>query len=751
MRLGALALLCGMLLFHSLAEAPDRHWIWALPGVLALGYYLPCLRLPAWGLAGFLWALWRSEPLLLSQLPSELEGADLRVSGWVASIPFKQQHSTRFLLTVDTLYRDDTVIPFHGQLRLNWYDPSPPLQVGDHWELTVRLHRPRGPANPGGFDREQWLYSIGVAAIGQVRHRPAARLLQPAARYPLDRLRQRLAADFARFLPDSPYVGILTALAIGDQQGIPQQQWNVFTRTGTGHLISVSGLHIGMVAGLIFGLIRFCWGWLPAPVQRWPVTKVAALLALLAAGIYSLLSGLSLPTQRSWVMLAVALLALFAQRAVVPSRILALALIAVLIGDPTAPLNYGFWLSFGAVAAILYAVSGRRLQAPLREWLSLQIAITLALLPLTLLLFKQIPLLAPPANLVAIPWTTVTVVPLTLVAALVGGISSTLEGWLLQLAALTLDWLWRFLVWLGASPWALIYWPAPPLWVLIFALPGLLWLLAPRGMPARWLGAVLLLPLLFPPTPEPAPGEVWLTLLDVDQGLAAVVRTARHVLIYDTGPRRGGLDAGRQVLVPYLRQEGIRQVDTLILSQADNAHLGGARSLLEQYTPLLVLTPSTRAIPVEGAEPCQVGREWTWDEVRFQILHPPTDSPFSGADNSCVLLVSGKQRLLLPGAIGAPVADTLAQSYSAGLTADILVAPKHELPPTFVAAVKPHYVLFAGDRPRSAAAYRASGATVLDTASGGGISFHPHHNGELQPELYRQQRRRYWQLPVEEE
>ena len=316
---------------------------------------------------------------------------------------------------------------------------------------------------------------------------------------------------------------------------------------------------------------------------------------------------------------------------------------------------------------------------------------------------------------------------------------------------MTLDWLWRFLVWLGTSPWALIYWPAPPLWTLIFALPGLLWLLAPRGLPSRWLGAVLLLPLLFPPAQEPAPGEVWLTLLDVDQGLAVVVRTARHVLIYDTGPRRGGFDAGRQVLAPYLRQEGVRQVDTLILSQADNAHLGGARSLLEQFKPLLVLTPSTQEIPVEGAEPCRAGREWTWDEVQFQILHPPAGSSSGDADHSCVLRVSGKQRLLLPGAIGAPVAEALAQSHGADLAAEILVAPKHELPPAFIAAVRPRYVLFAGDRPKSVAAYRASGATVLDTASGGSISFRPHNNGDLQPELYRQQRQRYWQLPAEEE
>jgi competence protein ComEC len=756
MRLGVLAFLAGMLVFHTLAELPDRRWGWLLPGVLVLLRYVPCLRLPAWGLAGLLWALLRSEPLL-TQLPPELESVDLQVVGWVASIPHTAYRSTRFELAVATLRQGDTPIPLTGKLRLNWYESPPPLQVGDRWELTVRLHRPHRLANPGGFDEERWLFSNGIAARGYVRPYPEPHLLQAADRYPLDRFRQHLAERFARLLPNSPYVAILTALAIGDEQGIPQRQWEIFTRTGTSHMVSVSGLHISLVAGLLFILVRRAWSRFPPLVRRWPAGKAAVLTALLGATGYTVLSGLSLPAQRSLLMLAVALVALFTQRVVAPSRILALALLAVLLSDPEAPLSSGFWLSFGAVAAILYAVVGRREEHPLREWLRLQLAVTLAMVPATLILFQQIPLLSPLANMIAIPWTDTTVVPLTLLAALAGGVSEVLQAWLLQLAALMMDWLWQFLVWLGRSRWALVYAPAPPFWTLAFALPGLLLLLAPRGLPGRWLGAVLILPLLFFPVAAPLPGVVWFTLLDVGKGLAAVVRTAHHVLVYDTGPRHGfGSDAGRTVLVPFLRQQGIRRIDTLIISQADNAHKGGTRSLLEQIKADRILTPSLQAVPVAGAEPCRAGLDWTWDGVQFRLLHPPEESLFVGADAACVLQVEGKQRLLVGGDIGSSAANFLVQTYGAGLAAEVLVAPhpdaRKSLPAAFIAAVQPRYVLFSsGPRepsttPEVLAPYREAGAVILDTAREGSITFRL--NGEaLQPELYRQQVRRYWQTP----
>ncbi len=755
MRLGVLAFLAGIALFHTLAELPDRRWTWALPGVLAALRYLPWLRLPAWGAAGLLWALLWSEPPPAAQLPVELQGVDLQAVGWVASIPAHAQRSLRFQFTVDSLTAGATALPWQGKLRLSWYEPLPALQVGDRWALTVRLHRPRQLANPGSADQARWLFSNRIAALGYVRRQPEPQLLQAAARYPLDRFRQQLAERFAALLPSNPYRGILTALAIGDEQAIRPEQWDILTRTGTGHLISVSGLHIGMVAALVFLVVRTGWSRLPRLAQRWPAAKAGALLALLAAAAYALLAGFSLPTQRALVMLAVALFALFAQRAVVPSRILALALWVVLLADPEAPLSYGFWLSFGAVAAILYAIAGRRLEQPLREWLRLQLAITLALLPATLILFQQIPLLSPIANLVAIPWSNITVVPLTLLAALAGGISEPLQSGLLQLAALTLQWLWDFLVWLSRSPWALLHFPAPPWWTLGFALPGLLLLLGPRGWPARWLGGVLLLPVVFLPRAVPAAGEFWFTLLDVGKGLATVIATRHHVLVYDTGPRRDNFDTGRSVLVPYLWQQGIGQVDRLVVSHADRAHMGGTRALLERLPVKSVFTPSLRAAPIEGAEPCQAGLEWHWDEVHFQVLHPPPGA-LGDDDGSCVLLVTGKQRLLLPGDIGATTATALAQTYGAALTAEVLVAPhqgaRPAFSPAFVAAVQPQYVLLSNEFRTPAAAqaaaapYQQAGAVVLDTTTEGAISFHL-DGAALQPHAYRRETRRYWHTP----
>lgn len=761
MRLGALTFLAGILVLHTLVDLPSPWWVLGLPVVLVIGLYVPGLRLPAWLGLGFLWALLWAQPLSHGQLPLEAESAEWQAEGWVASIPETLQRGVRFQFTVDALSQGDVHIPFTGRLRLTSYKANPAsLRVGDKWQFTVRLNRTHGLANPGSFDYERWLLVNGIAAQGHVLEHPEPRLLEPAARYYLDRFRQELAERFWHLLPDNPYVGILVALAVGESHGIQERQWEIFSRTGTGHLMSISGSHIGLVAGLIFWVVRQCWIWFPALVRRWPASKAAALTALLGAGAYTLLSGLSVPSQRSFIMIAVAMAALLGQRPVVPSHILALALLAVLVIDPLAPLAAGFWLSFGAVAIILYTVTGRGgVVKPLREWLGLQLAITLALVPATLIFFQQIPILSPPANLIAIPWTSITVLPLTLLAMIAGLVSETAQTGLLQLAALTMDWLWRFLIWLGRSPWALVYHPAPPLWTLAFAVPGVLLLVAPWGMPGRWLGGVLCLPLIFFPLTMPAPGGIWFTLLDVGQGLSAVVRTAQHVLVYDTGPRRGrGFDAGRVVLVPFLRQQGIRRLNALIISHADTEHLGGTRSLLENVKADRILTASPQEVPIEGAQPCQAGDGWTWDGVRFSILHPPEGERLSGNNASCVLRVEGSNgQVLLTGDIEPAAQAALVDTYGAALAAEVLVAPSHGgggLPlADFLAAVQPRYVLFSTGynnragfpRAETVECYREAGATVLDTVSAGAITFHlDGWGGESVPALYRQQARRYW-------
>lgn len=763
MGLKAVAVFIGSLLLHQLALLPSRGWGWV--GLLVALLLLRCkppLPLLAWIVAGFCWALVWSKPFFLDQLPLHLTSKDVEVSGWVATIPRVASYNTRFQFAVDTLKHEGVRIPFDGDLQLSWYAPYPALRVGERWQLTVRLKRPRGWRNPGGFDYERWLYLNGIAAQGYVRAHPPPRRLDEPPRYPLQRLRQAIAERFAEHLSASPYAGVLIALAVGERGGIENWQWEVFSRTGTSHLLAISGLHVGMVAGLVFVIVRWLWSRVPMLVLRWPAIKAAALAALLGAGGYTLLAGLSLPTRRAFIMVAVVTLALLAQRPVTPSRVLAVALLAVLLLESTAPLSGGFWLSFGAVATILYYTAGRSYAyRSLGQWIGLQLAIAVALLPVTLMLFQRMSLLAPVANLIAIPWVSVTVVPLTLLGVIAGGVSELLQQQVLRLAALSLDWLWQFLLWLSTSSWSELSWPAPPLWTLAFMLPGLALLLAPPGFPGRWLGAVLYLPVLYFPVTAPTAGETWFTLLDVGDGLAAVVRTADHVMVYDTGPRRSiNFDAGQAALVPFLRQQGITRVDVLIISHGDNAHMGGTRALRSYINVERILTASPSTTPIAGAQPCRAGMAWNWDGVQLRLLHPSEGEAFSGDDASCVLMIENDAgRILVPGDIEAPAMRFLTETYGSALKSQVLVAPhqgtRQVFSPAFVAAVQPRYVVFSSSaRPRRAkaqvlAAYRDSGAVVLDTAHAGAITLRLQQGKLEKPERYRHRAERYWHSALE--
>ena len=448
MRLGTIAFLVGILLLQARPELPARGWTLTLPVVFLTLALLPRWRPLAWGAAGFLWALLLAP--LPAMLPLELEGVEMTMEGWIASIPDQEWRNTRFEFVVGRAVGGAQPTLLTGQrVRLAWWNDGeadnntvaehPALRVGDRWSFAVRLKRPRGLLNPGGFDYERYLYAKGIVATGTIRSQPPPRRLAQADRAPLDRYRQRVMESFTRGLPGNPYAGILVALAVGEEGGITPWQWDVFNRVGVGHLMSISGSHIGLVTGLVFGLFWVGWNWIPTLALRWPATRAAALAALLGAGGYTLLSGLSVPAQRSFLMAAVAMAALLLQRVAAPSRILALALLAVLLFDPGAPLRVGFWLSFGAAAVILYSVSGRwRERRLLGQTVGLQLNITLAMLPPTLVFFQQFPLLSPLANLIAIPWVGCTVLPLSLLAAVLEPLGAAAQAPALELAALTM-------------------------------------------------------------------------------------------------------------------------------------------------------------------------------------------------------------------------------------------------------------------------------------------------------------------------
>jgi competence protein ComEC len=634
--------------------------------------------------------------------------------------------------------------------------------VGERWGLAVRLKRPHGLMNPGGFDQEGWLFQNNIQALGTVRPYPSAvRLDVGHWRYTIGRLRQDLAADIARARPDSPYLGLLQGLAIGETTAVTAAQWDTLVRTGTIHLLAISGSHIALVAGLVYVVVRRLWAWAGQAPLWFAAPRAAAVTAIIAAWFYAALAGFPVPTQRAVVMITVAMGALLAGRALQPVRTLGLALLAVLLWDPLAVTEAGFWLSFGAVAVIFYGITWRSGDmadlGPTTHLLTfgrVQWLVTVGLLPLLLAIFQRVAVYSPLANLVAIPWLELGTVPAVLAGTLLLPVAPTVGSLFLAWADLALAGLWPVLEFFAALPLATWAPPAPPAWAVAAGIAGALLFLAPRGLPGRWLGLVCMAPMLTPIAPRPALGELWLTVLDVGQGLSAVVRTATHTLVYDTGPRYGAeRDAGVAVVVPFLRHSGTRGIDTLLVSHADSDHSGGTASL-------------RAALPVErllgaapGAEPCLRGMVWEWDRIVFRVIHPSAGSGFTDNDASCVLRVEWSGgALLLTGDIERSAEARLVAETPGDLPATVIVAPHHgshsSSTDAFVSAVAPQLVLyttgyrnhFGFPHPDVVARYAAVGAQAWDTAQHGAIELH------LGPGLvpvvrsWREEARRYWHL-----
>ncbi len=759
MRLAILFFLFGVILFQQCAELPDRYWL-AAAALLPLAWWWRGLRLPLALLGGFLWALLQASWMAGGVLPEHLQGVDLELEGTIASLVERDSRRARFRFLVERVIHGEQEYNTPRQVLLSWYGRAPELGVGERWRLTVRLKRPHGFMNPGGFDYEKWLFQQRIGATGYVRPKsPQIFLASPWYSHPVDRLRSHLRREIAQHLDEHPFTGMITALAIGERSAIGERQWEVLTATGTNHLMAISGLHIGLVAGLLFLAGRRIWSWLGRAPLLLPAPRAAALFALLGAAAYAALAGFSIPTQRALIMVAVVMAALLLQRQVGPTHGLLLALLGVLLLDPMAVVTVGFWLSFGAVAVILYGLGGRlHGSAGWRQWGRVQWVVALGLLPLLAFAFQQAPLLSPVANLAAVPWVSLAVVPLTLLGALCLLLYPPLGGWLLQLAADLLGWLWPILEWLAGLDFA--RWQPngePSLWAVLAAMLGILWMLAPRGMPARWVGVLWLAPLVLAPPQRPAHGEAWFTLLDVGQGLAAVVQTRNHTLVYDTGPRFSPrFDTGKAVLVPFLRSAGVRELDMLVVGHGDNDHIGGVESLLRSYPARRLLS----AVPERvggGTEPCRRGERWSWDGVRFHMLHPGPEGGGGGNNASCVLRVeSDGGALLLTGDIERRAERELLATAPSRLAAEILVAPHHGSKTSsqarFIAAVDPDYVLFpvgyrnrfSHPHPKVVQRYREMGVRMLDSASHGAIRFRLAREGVSAPLSYRLLARRYW-------
>lgn len=792
-------------LWGAIAGAALQVWqprLWPWPAYAALCVLAGVL---AWGAVRAGRVRWRGAALALAvalavfaltglrathhaarALDPALEGQDILVTGVVAAMPQPIEAGLRLRLAVESATRDGSPVHLPELIDLGWYhglhveEPGTaqwqrqplPLRAGERWRMAVRLKAPHGARNPHGFDYELWLWEQGVQATGYVRAGPRdapPRRVAATWRHPVERARQAVRdAIIDHLAPDATdaaaarRAGVVAALVTGDQRAIDRADWEVFRATGVAHLMSISGLHITLFAWLAAAVVRQLWRRSQRLCLAVPAPSAALVCGVLLAALYALFSGWGVPAQRTVVMLAtVALLRLAGRRWPWP-RVWLLACAVVVVPDPWALLQPGFWLSFVAVA-VLFAtdlgaygahrtgVGGRFLSLFREQWV-----VTLALAPLGLLLFGQVSLVGLLANLVAIPWVTLVVTPLAFAGVLWAPLWQA-AGWGVQALALLLQGL-------TALPWAVLWVPAAPPWAGVAAVAGGVLLVLRLPWQVRALGLPLLLPVLLWQAPRPAAGQFELLAADVGQGNAVLVRTATRTLLYDAGPRYSRVsDAGARVLVPLLRALG-EPVEVLMLSHRDSDHTGGAAAVRALY-PEALLTgsiagdPALQALGV--AQPCLAGQRWQWDGVDFEVLHPlatdteETARALRGNALSCVLRIAaaGGTAALLPGDIEAAQEQALV-ARAAPLAADVLLLPHHgsktSSSAAFLEAVRPRTALvqaayrsrFGHPAPEVLARLEARGIAVVESARCGAARW-----SSAQPQQVRCERDdhpRYW-------
>ncbi len=708
------------------------------------------------------------------QLSNSSIGQKITVDGWVASLPVLREEES---VKLGEQAARDAQFLFHPlkhqkqglpkTLRISWYRNAPELKAGDFLKLTLRLKPPRGRVNFTGFDFERWLFRHQIGALGSVS---AGQFIQAQelslmsnTQLAVLKWRQQLALDLETASNNSSTdaTALIRALSIADRSAIEPELRDLFARTGTAHLLAISGLHIGLVAsfGFILGNLAF-----PLLARIWPrlsarlgKRRLALFPGIAFALTYATLAGWSLPTQRAVIMLLVIAIGLSLRRKINPWAGWSLALMLVLIFDPLSPLDAGFWLSFTAVACLIVMLSGR--QSGRRPWQSMlraQWVVVIALMPLTILIFSRIPLASLLSNLLAIPLTGFLLVPLIMVAIMLIGVAPGLVAPLLNSVAWLLDTLVLYLQWLDKVIPAIDFQLGE---LSSYALPviatiAVLLLLLPRPMPIRWLGFVWLLPILLQSN---ANNQFRLEILDVGQGLAVLVETPDELLLYDSGPGDGkGRDLVSSVVQPAVSNTG-KALTTIVISHADLDHAGGLYSLRKTYPHVSYFFSR----PAAGyAKPCNTQQSINWSkESILKVLHPNPELPYLGNNSSCVLTLElAGQNVLLSGDIGHVIEQRILRLYP-DLQADTLIIPHHgslsSSSVEFIQQINPQLALvsagfanrFKLPADKVINRYLDHGSKVLDTARCGAIRVDLNHNGETNGlSTARNQRKAIWRM-----
>jgi competence protein ComEC len=767
MLLFPLLFLLGDLGVQSLAHLPAVHWHhWALAGAALTLAWLWFPRSRGDGgcaiargivalLLGFVWTWFAAHRQLEQDLAPELEGQDVTVIGYIVELPEVESYGQRVVLVVQSA---SAVVP--SRIELTWYATQPMLHAAQRWQLQVRLKRRHGFANPGGYDYEARLFRDGIGATGYVRNSSDNHLLGVMSGQWALKARAALVERLKQVLANDAMQGVVRGLAVGDQQAINTDAWQVFARTGVSHLMAISGFHIGMVAWLCAWLGRWLL-WLPF-AQRWRLTApgLQALFGMIGAFGYSLLAGMSVPTQRTLIMLAVYFSARWLGRAVNVWHGFGVALLLVLLNEPFAPMTVGAWLSFGAVAVILLNQHGRVGHGPQwMEFIKLQVVVTLGLAPLLLAWFGNLSVVSPLVNLLAIPLFSAVLAPGVLLGCALLYVYAPLGAAWLHGMAWLIQYTYALLQWCAQLSFATWYWPALPMTCLALLIVGTVCVVLPWNWRLRVLGVALCLPaFIWRPTPIPA-GAIRMTTLDVGQGLAVVIQTQTHVLLYDTGPVfQSGRDTGELVVLPYLRAQSLGRLDVLMASHGDADHVGGLHSVLRNVRVSTFMRGPSVEQELADDVLCQQGQSWIWNEVRFEVLWPDlSDLEKSDNNQSCVLRIdSANGSVLLMGDAEKPVEQRLLINNAIKPTT-IVEAGHHgsrsSSSQAFVDAAQARYVVFSAGYhnrwgfPKADVTERwqHGGATQFSTIDSGAVTLTLRDGGKLNVELYRQQHRHYWQ------
>lgn len=736
---------------------------WALCA-MALSGALCLVTAPTRPLAALLlacsWSLWNFQHRLEERLPGELAGRVFDVSGTVVSMPQEFAGYASFRFRPDRT-ADGTALP--PLVLVRWYRRWPELRAGQRWRLELRMKPPWAKVNFQGPDRERWYFASGIGAVASVRDGARVRSTAPATPS-IEVWRERIFREIARQVPDPRRQGLLQALAVADRSGIDRQDRNLLIQTGTAHLLAISGLHIGLAAAGGVGLVRGMTWILPLAGTGRLLHFVLAAGGLLAATAYAALAGFGTSTLRALVMLLALMAAALTTRSLHPARAWLLALCAVLLVDPFAPLGAGFWFSFLAVAALLLQFAPRiRARSAWRTLLMAQAAVMLVMLPVSAAWFQCFSLVGYAANLVAIPLVSLAVVPLVLAGNALLGVSADLAGLPWSAAGWAVSVLLRMLEALASRQGAPLALAQPALPTALAALVGAFLLLLPRGLPGRWTGILLILPLFLPAKRASSSGAIELEILDAGQGTAVLLTTGDRVLLYDSGPGDGGeANLVGSVIAPAVMRGG--PPERILVSHGDLDHAGGLRALVNQYPEAEVRANLPRGFgggreDLEAIRPCTAPLSWTWGEVRFEVLHPSPALPYLGNDSSCVLALEGPGgRVLLSGDVSAAVERRLLHARARPY--DLLLVPHHgsttSSSPEFVAATRPRAAVataalgnrFGFPRDEVRRRYERAGARFWSTGECGALRLRLLPDGRFEARSARRDRPGIWRWPA---